>query len=104
MAFSFPCVNGGAGSWAYRLRALSFDPGGILPRRFCSARTTESNWSSSSSLSCLVASGRLLGRMCRWVKAAVASDDGDADEADRATEFENKSGVAERLWTDPIPT
>jgi hypothetical protein len=63
-AFNFPCVNGVAAITSTR-RLRSISPGSLLPRRFCSAITADSNRSSSWSSRCLTAFGKSAGRMWR---------------------------------------
>src|SRR5271165_829579 len=101
-AFNFPCVKGRATASTRRLREISFDTGGFLPRRCCSASATESNRSRSWSSSRLIALGRSLGRTNRSegaVEASVVAGEGEGrftgDEGrTRVDAVENKSGVA----------
>ena len=74
-AFNFPLVNGSGASSTRRLREPSSRAGDFLPRRCCSAEATATNWSSSASVSRLIAFGRSLGRMCRTA-ALPAGDEG----------------------------
>ena len=63
-AFNFPCVKGTAATTSTRcLREIS--AGDLLPRRFCSAITADSNRSSSWSLRYLIAFGKSAGRTWR---------------------------------------
>jgi len=94
-ALNFPLVNGSGISSTRRIRGLSPKAGGFLPRRCCSAEAAASNWSSSASVSRLMAFGRSLGRTWR-AAAFLAGDDGagvtGSEECSRAAE--NRSGVA----------
>jgi hypothetical protein len=77
-----------------RLLTVFSGAGGFLQRRCCSAVTAACSWSSSSSLRCLIAAGRSLGRICRddvvGLGGREAVSCGDA--------VENRSGVA----VDPV--
>jgi hypothetical protein len=75
-AFNFPLVNGSGASSTRRLRGLSSEARGFLPRRRCSAEATATNWSSSASVSRFIAFGRSLGRTCRTA-AVLAGHDGN---------------------------
>jgi hypothetical protein len=100
MAFIFPSVNGAATDFTCRFRASKV--GLFVPRRFCSAVTASSSWSSSASVSCLTAAGRSRGKICRGIGAGVTRDDGNGRVTTRTSGAENKSGVVEVLRTDPI--
>jgi hypothetical protein len=67
----------------------------VLPRRFCSVSTAESNLSKSRSSSCLIALGKSPGRICRVFEVArVTPAAGFArEEAARADVREKRSGV-----------
>ena len=95
-AFNFHCVNGRTTSTRRDSEILGAS---LLPRRFCSAMTADSNWSSSWSLRCLTAFGKSAGRMWRdgfalGVVSMVAGKDPDGSELRGASE--NKSGVDDR--------
>src|SRR5262249_2315305 len=81
-AFNFPCVNGRTTSTRRGSEILGAR---LLPRRFCSAMTAASNWSSSWSSRCLTAFGKSLGRMWRdgfalGIVSMVAGKDPDGSE------------------------
>ena len=102
-AFNFPLVSGSGTSSTRRLRGLSSEAGGFLPRRFCSAEATATNWSSSASVSRFIAFGRSLGRMCRT--AAVLAGDGGSggtggEDCSRAVE--NRSAVVGPIRSLPM--
>jgi hypothetical protein len=108
-AFNFPCVKGTATASTLRLREISSDTGGFLPRRCCSASATESNRWRSWSSSRLIAPGRSLGRTSRGEGAVAASvvvgEDGgfaDGEESSRVDALENRSGVVDGLRALPM--
>ena len=61
-AFNFPCVKGTAATTLMR-RLGEISAASFLPRRFCSAMTADSNWSSSWS-------SRRLTALCRYCDIA----------------------------------
>jgi hypothetical protein len=102
-AFNFPLVNGTVTSSIRRLRELSSETGGFLPRRCCSANAAATNWSRSASVSHFIAFGRSLGRICR-TSAVLAGDDGSglAGGEGRSRLVENESGVVRPVRSLPM--
>jgi hypothetical protein len=97
-AFNFPLVNESGTSSNRRLRKLSSKAGGFLPRRCCSAKAAATNWSSSASVSRLIAFGRSLGRTCRILEVFAEIDErGLTGDEKRSPIVENRSGVVEPM-------
>jgi hypothetical protein len=94
-AFAFPAVKEDAAVLTGPLCELAFGSPEVLPRRFCSVSTAESNLSKSRSSSCLIALGKSPGRICRVFEVArVTPAAGFArEEAARADVREKRSGV-----------
>ena len=102
-AFNFPLVKAGGASSTRRLRELSSDTRGRLPRRCCSAKAAATNWSSSGSVSRFIGFGRSLGRTCRMASLATCEDGGRLNNCDgRSRTEENRSGVVEPVRSLPI--
>ena len=107
-AFSFPDVKATGTDSACRLRGLLPDAGTFLPRRFCSAITTENNRSRSRSSSRLIALAKSRGRICRGdeVGSVLGDEDGPSGskESPRPEVCENRSGVVHRECVLFIPS
>ena len=56
-----------------RFCEVVFDPVKVLPRRFCSASTAESNRLKSWSSNCLIEFAKSAGRICRALEVAAVS-------------------------------
>jgi hypothetical protein len=94
-AFNFPCVKGTAATAS--TPSLRETAASCFPRRFCSAMTADSNWSSSWSLSCLTAFGKSAGRT--WREGIALGGTGDSEDREGASPMgadENRSGDDER--------
>jgi hypothetical protein len=98
--FNFPSVSWTGTTFACRCREILSESGRFLPRRFCSARMTESNRSISSSRRALTAFAKSLGKICRGEVLVIARDDEgaftDANGVARLEVNENRSGVDDR--------
>jgi hypothetical protein len=101
-AFNFPLVNGSGTSSTRRLRELSSKPGGFLPRRCFSAKAAVTNWSSSASVSRLIAFGRFLGRTCRTAAVGGKGGGGFIGGEERSPTVENRSGVVGPMRSLPM--
>jgi hypothetical protein len=101
-AFDFPLVSGSGASSTRRFRGLSSKAGGFLPRRCCSAEATATNWSSSGSVSRLIAFGRSLGRTCRMAGVVSEGRGGFIGGEERSPTVENRSGVVGPMRSLPM--
>ena len=101
-AFNLPLVNKSGTSSTRRLRGLSSNAGGFLPRRRCSAVAAVINWSSSASVSLLIAFGRSLGRTRRTAALGGKGGGGFIGGEERSPIVENRSGVVEPVRSLPI--
>jgi hypothetical protein len=101
-AFNFPLVNKSGTSSTRRLRGLSSNAGGFLPRRRCSAVAAVINWFSSASVSLLIAFGRSLGRTCRTAAFGGKGGGGFIGGEERSPTVGNRSGVVEPVRSLPM--
>jgi hypothetical protein len=101
-AFNFPLVRGTATSSTRCLRWLLSETSGLLPRRRCSASAAVINWSSSASVSRLIAFGRSRGRTCRMAGVVSEGGGGFIGGEERSPTVENRSGVVGPLRSLPM--